>query len=415
MPKKPSRALAILAALTLAMSSCAFQGLNSLPLPGAVGRGASAATYTVDIANVGTLEPNSPVLMSDVVVGSIDSMHVEQWHAVVKLSVKPHIIVPANVVATVGQTSLLGSMHISLDPPIGQTPQGYLPPGARIPLTASSTYPSTEQTLSALAAVANGGGLGQIGDIVHNSAVALGGRGGQVRDLITRLDDLVGILSAQRDDIVSTISSLNTFAAALAGQRDTIERALRTIPPALEVLTSERPRITAALTTLGLFSDIATRLVNDSQDDMVKNLENLEPTLKSLADIGPDLDFLLAFATTYPYNQSFIDRAVRGDYMNLWVIFDLTVPRLKRGVLLGTRWGQEHAPLVPAPGDPWYEMQGLDPLKAPLAAPGQVPAAPPGLVPALPTPAGDGGADAASQTPSSAVSAGLPSPNQGGN
>ena len=56
------------------------------------------------------------------------------------------------------------------------------------------------------------------------------------------------------------------------------------------------------------------------------------------------------------YTQNFIDRAVRGDYMNLFVIFDLTVPRLKRGLFLGTRWGQDGAPLVPAPGDPWYSV-----------------------------------------------------------
>jgi hypothetical protein len=34
--------------------------------------------------------------------------------------------------------------------------------------------------------------------------------------------------------------------------------------------------------------------------------------------------------------------------------------------LLGTRWGQEGAKLVPAPGDPWYATYTYDPLNAPL-------------------------------------------------
>ena len=95
--------------LALALSGCAFQGVNSLPLPGAVGRGPDAVTYNVEVANVATLESNSPVLISDVVVGSIGKMTVDNWHANVEISVKPDVVIPANAVATVGQTSLLGS------------------------------------------------------------------------------------------------------------------------------------------------------------------------------------------------------------------------------------------------------------------------------------------------------------------
>ena len=57
--------------IALTTSGCAFQGVNSLPLPGAVGRGADSSIYHVEIANVATLEPNSPVMMNDVVVGSV--------------------------------------------------------------------------------------------------------------------------------------------------------------------------------------------------------------------------------------------------------------------------------------------------------------------------------------------------------
>lgn len=87
---------------------------NSLPLPGAVGRGSDALVYHAEIGNVATLEPNSPVMLNDVVVGSVRKMSVKNWHADVEFSVKPDIAVPANVVASVGQTSLLGSMHLAL-------------------------------------------------------------------------------------------------------------------------------------------------------------------------------------------------------------------------------------------------------------------------------------------------------------
>nr|WP_319453357.1 MULTISPECIES: MCE family protein [unclassified Mycobacterium] len=355
--------------VALTATGCAFDGVNSLPLPGAAGRGPGANVYHVEIANIATLESNSPVMIDDVIVGSVRKMAAKDWHADVEVSVNPDVVVPANAVASVGQTSLLGSMHLQLNPPVGEAPSGRLQPGATIPLNQSSTYPSTEKTLSSLSVVVNGGGLGQIGDIIHNFNAALSGHEGDARELITRLDTFVGTLDAQRDKIVASIQGLNRLASTLAGQSDVITRALDGIPPALDVLIKQRPRITTALTKLGELSATATRLVNDSQADLVKNLEGLGPTIKALADLGPNLDRILAYTTTFPYTQDYINRAIRGDYVNMFLDLDLTVPRLKRTLFLGTRWGQMGAPLVPAPGEPWQLNYTYDPLGVPVAPP----------------------------------------------
>lgn len=361
----------------LLATGCSFDGVNSLPLPGTVGTGSDAAKYHVMVVNVGSLESNSPVMIGDVVVGAVGRMTVDNWHANVEISVEPDVVVPANAVATVGQTSLLGSMHLALDPPLGQQPSGRLRPGATIGLNDSSTYPSTEQTLSSLSVVVNGGGLGQMGDIVREFNAAVGGRESQMRDLLLRLNDFVGVLDTQRGDINASIDSLNRLAGTFAGQRDVLNRALERIPPAMDVLIRERPRLTTALDKLRVFSDTATGLINDTQADLLRNLNNLEPTLKALSDIGDDLGTVLAYVPTFPYPQNFIDRAIRGDYMNQFIVFDFTIPRLKRGLFLGTRWGQEGAPMVPAPGDPWYLNYTLDPLSDPVAPPVEVATVPP--------------------------------------
>lgn len=357
------------ACVAVTLSGCAFDGLNSLPLPGAVGRGPNATTYHVEIANVATLESNSPVLIGDVVVGSVGHMAVRDWHADVEIAIKPGVVIPANAVASVGQTSLLGSMHLALNPPPGQPPSGRLAPGATLGLNKSSTYPSTEQTLSALSVVVNGGGVGRIGDIVTELNSALNGREPQIRDLLTRLNDFVGVLATQRDSINATVDSLNRVSGTFAGQREVLTKALNRIPPALDVLVAERPRLTTALQKLGDFSTLATGLVNDTQADLVRNLRNLEPTLRALADIGPQIDRAISYFTAFPYGQATIDRAIRGDYLNQFLVFDFTIPRLKKGLFLGTRWGQEGAKLVPAPGDPWYATYTYDPLNAPFSAP----------------------------------------------
>ncbi len=377
-------AIGVCAVLTL--TGCAFDGLNALPLPGAVGRGSDASLYRVQFANIGTLESNSPVLIDDVVVGSVGKMTFSNWHIDVEVSVRPGVVVPANAVASVGQTSLLGSMHVSLDPPLGKAPQGRLQPGATIGTDKTSTFPSTEKTLASLSAVVNGGGLGQVGDIIHNLAAALAGREGDIRDLLTRLNTFIDTLDRQRDNIIASITALDRLTVTFADQRDSITRALATIPAALDVLNRERPRITTALQKLGTFSDTATGLVNDTQADLVTNLKNLEPTLRALADVGPGLDNGLAFASVFPFGGDLVNRGVKGDYMNFFGQIDLTVPRLKRSLLLGTRWGDQNVSLVSAPGEPYYNKYTNDPLGRPLAPP--PPGGPLGPVPGNPpTPA----------------------------
>jgi ABC-type transporter Mla subunit MlaD len=291
-------------------------------------------------------------------------------------------------------------MHLALDPPIGQKPSGRLQPGSTLGLNQSSTYPTTEQTLSSLSAVVNAGGLGQLGDVIHNFSIALSGRGPELRELLTRLDNTVGVLDKQRDNIVASIQQLNRVAGKFAGQRDVIDRALKDIPPALEVLNKERPRFTTALERLGSFSDTTAGLVNDAGQDLVKNLSDLEPALEALANIGPEITQALNFALAFPYGPAFADRITKGDYINLYAIFDITYPRLKRTLLLGTRWGDEDAKLIPAPGDPWYLNYSYNPLSIGVTPPPPdalpPPSAPPGepmppvsgpLLPFLPQPA----------------------------
>jgi phospholipid/cholesterol/gamma-HCH transport system substrate-binding protein len=156
------------------------------------------------------------------------------------------------------------------------------------------------------------------------------------------------------------------------------------VPPALDVLIRERPRLTTALDKLRVFSNTATRLVNDSEADLVKDLQNLEPTLRGLADVGPELGTAIAGSFVFPFTQNFVDRAVRGDYFNLHVDLDLSIPRLKRGLMLGTHWGQLDQPLVPAPGDPYYLNYTHDPLNDPVRPPWVDPNA----LPLPPPPAG---------------------------
>ena len=130
-----------------ATSACEWRGLNSLSLPGTEGSDDGSYTIQAQLPDVVVIQQNTRVRVADVNVGNVTKIEVQDWHALVTMRINGDVHLPANSTAKVGQTSLLGSMHIELAPPTDEPPEGELKDGSVIPLSAASTYPTTEQTL----------------------------------------------------------------------------------------------------------------------------------------------------------------------------------------------------------------------------------------------------------------------------
>ena len=116
---------------------------------------------------------------------------------------------PANAVARVGQTSLLGSMHLELAPPLGQGPRGTLPTTRRFRWTEPlPTRPPNRPSLPSRRSSTTVDWDRSDG-IIHNFNAALTGRQQDIRQLLERLDTFVGTLDDQRDNIIDAITELN--------------------------------------------------------------------------------------------------------------------------------------------------------------------------------------------------------------
>lgn len=330
-------AVLVMACLS-ALPGCQWRGLNSLSLPGTEGRGDGAYTIQAQLPDVVVIQQNTRVRVADVNVGNVTKIEVQGWHALVTMRIDGDVHLPANSTARVGQTSLLGSMHIELAPPTNEPPQGRLHDGSVIPLSAASTYPTTEQTLAAVSILLNGGGLAQLQEINQTFATALAGRENEMRSLLTQLDTFIGSVNAQTDDIISATERLNELAGQVAAKDQTVDRALTTIPQALAMLADERTKLADAIDALGKFSAIATSTVTQTRDALVDNLRNIAPVLRSLADSGPALTKGLDFLSTYPWVKSTIPNWFRGDFANITLVIDLTLSRLDSSLFTGTRW-----------------------------------------------------------------------------
>jgi phospholipid/cholesterol/gamma-HCH transport system substrate-binding protein len=333
-------ALALLAALLLAaLTSCGdWRGLNSLPLPGTAGGGPGSYSIQVQLPDVSNLEPNSRVRVGDVVVGNVTRIERQGWHALVTCQLSRDVNLPANATAKLGQTSLLGSLHIELASPTVVPPAGKLHDGSLITLSSAGVYPSTEQTLAAVSLLLNGGGLGQIQDITRTLSVAFAGREQDMRSLIEQLDRFVAYLTDQTGDIIAANESLNNLVGQFAAQKPVLDRALIALPNALEVLKEQRNNLADALDQLGKFSALTADAVNQSKDNLVAELKQVGPVLESLANAGPALTRSLSMLATYPWPNETLENWVRGDYANLTAIIDLTLSRIDAGIFTGTRF-----------------------------------------------------------------------------
>lgn len=360
------------------LAGCQFGGLNSLNMPGTAGHGKGSFSITVEIPDVATLPQNSPVLVDDVTVGSVSGIEAVQradgsFYAAVKLSLNENVKLPENSTVRVGQTSLLGSQHIALTPPVGQPAVGELHEGVRIPLSDGSRAPTTEEVLSALGTVVNKGNLGALQDITQEIYNGVAGRQGQFKGLIPRLAELASSLNRQTDDIIATAEGLDRFASVLARSKDSLGRALDTLPGALKVLNENRSDIVDAFAALQRLGTVASRILAETKDDFAEDIIDLYSVIKPLNDSRADLVSSLDSLATFPFPGKNLPKVARGDYFNVFATFDLTIRRLGETIFTTSFFDSNMKRLAEVVNPPEFltgEManlsgQAADPFKIP--------------------------------------------------
>ncbi|MDT0481068.1 MCE family protein [Streptomyces doebereineriae] len=320
-------ALAWAAVGTLLLSGCEFNGWYDVQLPGGAAADGHAYHVTVEFRDVLDLVPQSAVKVNNVTVGAVEKVQLDGWHARVRLRVADSVKLPANAVAELRQTSMLGEKYVALSAPSGTAPVGRLGDGDRVPLSRSGRNPEIEEVLSALSALLNGGGVAQLKTITVELNKALNGRENRVRSLLKELNTFIGGLDDQREDIVRALKAVDRLAGRLGKEKKTIAQAVDAMPPALKVLADQRRDLTKMLTALSKLGKTGSKVVMASHDDTVANLKQLRPILKQLNKAGDDLPNSLELLTTYPFPRNAVD-AVRGDYVNLDITADLDLSDL---------------------------------------------------------------------------------------
>ncbi|TQF68704.1 MCE family protein [Rhodococcus spelaei] len=388
--------------IALVASGCGSQGIYSIPLPGGAKIGDNPMHLTVQFDDVLDLVPQSTVKVDGVPVGRVENVGVpsDGWTANVDVVVDSSVNLPANALASVQQTSLLGEKFIELKAPAANPDAARLSDGATIPVDRTRHATDIEQVLGALSLLLNGGGVAQLQPIIHELTNVFDGREQKVRGLLDQANTLVDGLNQQRDDITRALDGLDALSGRVVEQTGQIDKILAEIPPAVQVLNEQRPQFVQMLGQLDRLGQVGTDVLTKSKDNLIADLRALRPTLQALADSGDDLVTVLPLIPTFPFPDG-AEKVIHGNSMNLFLSLDMRIGQQLDALGVGQPdpvyiapppgYGG-HVPKVD-PSNPYYNGNGprpgwptvsLLPLPPIVPAPAPPPGAPvaPGTEPA---------------------------------
>lgn len=342
------RLMVLLLAGCLLLGGCGFS-VYSLPLPGGASTGKDPLTLHVQFADVLDLVPDSTVKVNDVTVGKVTKIALQRGVADVTVAVRRDTKLPANAVAEIQQTSLLGEKFVALESP-SQPSTTLMKSGDTIPLARTGANPQVEEVLGALSLILNGGGVAQLKTITTELDKALAGHEDAAKDVLTQVDALAKNLDDHKQAITDALDAVDRLSGSARAQEKTIDDTLEQLPSALSSIDSQRQDLVTMLQALSQLGATGVRVISASKQGTIDIIRNLQPILTSLANSGDH--FVRSFNTllTYP----FVDAAVggnpqvarnlhMGDYVNLDVNLKLDLSSMLKGDLTS---------LVPSPINP---------------------------------------------------------------
>ncbi|WP_415394611.1 MCE family protein [Rhodococcus globerulus] len=353
----------------LGASACSSEGIYAVPLPGGPDVGSNPMNLTIEFDDVLDLVPQSAVKVDGVPVGRVEKIGVgpDGWTADVGIILDSSVDLPANAVAAVEQTNLLGEKFIQLSaPPSGADTTAQLSDGDLIPLDRTRHATEIEQVLGALSLLLNGGGVGQLQPIVKELGAAFDGREGTTRSLLEQANTLIGGLNEQREDITRALDGLDVLSSRVNEQNEKIAKVLDELPVAISVLNEQRPQLTQMLAQVDRLGTVGTDVLTQSKDDLIADLQALRPTLQALAASGDDLVGALPLLPTFPFPDG-VEKITQGGSVNLFLAVDLQIGNTLSGLGVGQGDPEYRQPKfgdpkpVVDPSNPYYNGNGPRP------------------------------------------------------
>jgi phospholipid/cholesterol/gamma-HCH transport system substrate-binding protein len=304
-----ARTLGVLLAGGLLAAGCSLPGETQGPVQ-----------LTATFSDVGDLVTGHSVQVADVRVGSVTKIQLtKDFKARVTMKIKDGLHLPADSVAILRTTSLLGEKFIELRPPAVDADHPrtakVLVDGDQIASTRAAPELEfvAEEAVQVLGAVA----ANDLAEIVQTGGVGFAGRAVELGQLIDSLSGVSSTLADQTGNLVSIIDGLDKATSTVAGSNQELDALLVNLSKTTQVLSDNRDLTLQTLRDLTRFAKAQnTEVFRPYKAKVEAQVKQLDAVLDLVAQRRGELatlaDWLVQFVQKTP-------KGVPGDFAQIYL------------------------------------------------------------------------------------------------
>lgn len=296
--RRGTRAALSTIACLLALSACTVTAAD-LPMPGG---GIDGETYQLhaEFSDALNLPEKAHVKLGGVRVGTVTDIATENYRAHIRMNIRRDVELGKGTRAELRQQTPLGDIFVALQPPDDAPTTTTLADGDTIDIDHTASAATVEDSLTAMALLINGGGLGQLGDIVKETNAVLDGRAPAIRNVVGELGDTLQTLNARTGDIDRILKASNGLTTLAKRRRGTIDAALSGFGPAIDTIAANTGRFRRTLAKAAGAAESTGAVLDAAEADLKSTLldsgnllegfagldKDLRPTLRTLVALG---------------------------------------------------------------------------------------------------------------------------------
>ena len=268
--------------------------------------GGDRITVTAAFDDVGDLAVDAPVTMADIPVGKVAGIRLEGERAVVTLRLDEDAEIPADVVARVRRTSVLGERIIDLViPPGSEQSTELLADGADVSETVVRTdledlVDEGSELLGAIAAQ-------DLATMIDEGGRGFGDKGEELRSLLNSYSDIVSAYARRGKQIQTLIDSLDEFNTTIAGEAEAHREAVANTSRSIELLREESGDLEDAIVSLNRLARGGKDILEDHLDEMQHFFAQTRTILGTLESRQRDIALLLEWAPRHHRNTQLVE------------------------------------------------------------------------------------------------------------
>jgi phospholipid/cholesterol/gamma-HCH transport system substrate-binding protein len=267
--------------------------------------GAETIEVTAAFDDVGDMATGAPVTMSDIRVGKVSAIRLEGTEAVATLELDPEADIPADVVARVRRTSVLGERIVDLVVPEGSTSDELLTDGSDISETEvrSDLEDLVDEGSEVLGAVA----ASDLAVMIDQSGRGFGGRGEELRSILNSYSEIVGAYAERGEMLKNLISNLDQFNATVASEAESHRQAVKNTARSIEMLSEESDELERAIVSLNRLAVGGKDILDEHLDEMQNFFGQTRTILGTLEAQQKDIELLLKWAPGHNNNTQLVE------------------------------------------------------------------------------------------------------------